>query len=75
MAARMTDLAVTQPGFLGMESVRDGLGVTVSYWKNLESIENWKRNVEHLEAQRLGRTIWYSGFRVRIARVEHDYGF
>ncbi len=30
----MAELASTQPGFLGMESVRggDGFGITLSYW-------------------------------------------
>ena len=74
MADRMVELAATQPGFLGMESVREDLGITVSYWESLESITNWKKNVEHREAQRLGHQKWYSTFRVRIARVEREYG-
>ena len=74
MADRMVELAASQPGFLGMESVREDLGITVSYWENLESITNWKKNAEHREAQRLGHQTWYSSFRVRIARVERDYG-
>lgn len=74
MAARMVELAAQQPGFLGAESAREGLGITVSYWADLESIAAWKQNAEHLEAQRLGREQWYAGFRLRIARVERDYG-
>ncbi|RUO26553.1 antibiotic biosynthesis monooxygenase [Aliidiomarina minuta] len=74
MATRMVELAAQQPGFLGIESVKEDLGITVSYWDNLESIKNWKKNTEHLEAQRLGHQQWYSHFRVRIARVERDYG-
>lgn len=74
MATRMVELASEQPGFLGAESVRDGLGITVSYWQSLEAISNWKRNAEHQEAQKLGRDKWYSAFKVRIARVERDYG-
>lgn len=74
MAARMIELAATQPGFLSMESVREDLGITVSYWESLESIANWKSNAEHLEAQQLGHQKWYSNFRVRVARVEREYG-
>ncbi|WP_104203839.1 antibiotic biosynthesis monooxygenase family protein [Billgrantia saliphila] len=74
MAERMVDLAAQQPGFLGLESVRNELGVTVSYWESLEAIKRWKANVEHREAQRLGRSDWYATFKVRIARVERDYG-
>lgn len=74
MAKRMVELASQQPGFLGIESVRENLGITVSYWESLEAIRNWKQNAEHQEAQRLGRQQWYSGFRVRIAKVEREYG-
>ncbi|MFQ2014570.1 antibiotic biosynthesis monooxygenase family protein [Aeromonas sp. 603607] len=74
MAERMVELAQRQSGFLGMESARDGVGITVSYWRDLESIRNWKAELEHKEAQRLGREKWYSAFKTRIARVERDYG-
>ena len=74
MADRMVDLAALQPGFLGVESARESLGITVSYWSDLESIKNWKTNTEHLEAQRLGRDRWYSSYKTRIAKVERDYG-
>jgi heme-degrading monooxygenase HmoA len=74
MADRMVELAASQPGFLGMESVREDLGITVSYWESLECITNLKRNAEHREAQRLGHKKWYSSFRIRIARVEREYG-
>ena len=74
MAERMAELAAQQPGYLGMESAREGLGITVSYWDSLEAIRNWKKNAEHKEAQRLGHQQWYSSFRVRIAKVEREYG-
>ena len=74
MAQRMVELAAQQPGLLGVESVRDGLGITVSYWADLASIAAWKADAEHLDAQRQGREKWYAGFKIRIARVERDYG-
>lgn len=73
-ASRMVNLAAQQPGFLGVESAREGLGITVSYWADLESIQNWKRNLEHLAAQRSGHEKWYASFKVRVAKVERDYG-
>src|SRR3990167_337930 len=66
MAERMLELAAHQVGFLGVESARENLGITVSYWESLESIRNWKQNAEHQEAQRLGHQQWYSEFRIRI---------
>jgi heme-degrading monooxygenase HmoA len=75
MAARMAELAARQPGFLGMESARDNVGITVSYWADLASIKAWKAHAEHLIAQERGREIWYSEYKIRIARVEEDYGW
>ncbi|WP_110678437.1 antibiotic biosynthesis monooxygenase [Salinicola sp. RZ23] len=75
MANKMLTLAQDQPGFLGVESAREEIGITVSYWADLEAIRAWKRDIDHREAQRLGRERWYAAYRTRIARVERDYGF
>jgi heme-degrading monooxygenase HmoA len=74
-AGRMDELVRQQPGFLGIESARSGLGITVGYFRSLEDIAAWKKQVDHAEAQRRGRADWYSAYRVRIARVEREYGF
>jgi heme-degrading monooxygenase HmoA len=74
MADRMMKLAAQQPGFLGVESARQDVGITVSYWSSLEAISHWKQNSEHLVAQKYGRSLWYADFRIRISKVERDYG-
>ena len=74
-AARMVELAEQQPGYLGHESAREGLGITVSYWESLDAIRNWKQQSEHLLAQQNGREAWYSSYKTRICKVERDYGF
>lgn len=75
-ARRMVELAAQQPGFLGIDSARSesGLGITVSYWRSEADIRAWKRQEEHLVAQQSGKSIWYSAYEVRIARVERAYG-
>ena len=76
MAERMVALAATQPGCLGVESARgaDGLGITVSYWRDEASIAAWKRDTEHQQAQHAGQQTWYADYQVRVARVERAYG-
>ena len=74
-AARMEAMAKQQPGYLGVEMAREGLGITVSYWRSLEDIAAWKRVMDHAEAQRRGRADWYTAYCTRIAKVERDYGF
>jgi heme-degrading monooxygenase HmoA len=70
----MVELAAVQPGFLGVESAREDLGITVSYWTDLESIRLWKSQAEHRLAQQMGMDKWYSSYKTRIALVERDYG-
>lgn len=75
-AERMLELAATMPGFLGVESARDanGVGITVSYWRDEAAIHNWRDNAEHSDVRRNGRARWYEAFEVRIAKVERAYG-
>ena len=75
MAIKMVELAKAQPGFIAMESARNEIGITVSYWESLEAIKNWKANMEHLDAQEKGKTTWYKNYKVRIAKVEREYEF
>jgi len=74
-AQRMVELAAAMPGYLGIESARgaDGLGITVSYWHDEESIANWRKHAEHLEAQARGKRDWYQHYELRIAKVERAY--
>ncbi|WP_133406744.1 antibiotic biosynthesis monooxygenase family protein [Parashewanella tropica] len=75
MANEMMALAAIQPGFLGVESARESIGITVSYWESLEAIKNWKSNPAHLQAQKLGKDKWYSAYTTRIVKVEKEYRF
>lgn len=75
MGNKMFEMALEQPGCLGAESTRDStqFGITVSYWKDEESIKAWKANAKHLVAQELGIERWYSHYELRVAKVERAY--
>ncbi|WDS35611.1 antibiotic biosynthesis monooxygenase [Pseudoxanthomonas sp.] len=75
-ATRMVELARKQPGFLGVESARgaDGFGITVSYWTSEAAIAAWRAHAEHAAVRATGRTVWYTHFELRVARVERAYG-
>jgi heme-degrading monooxygenase HmoA len=74
MSARMMALAAEQPGYLGVETARSGVGITVSYWSDDEAAAAWKNVAEHLIAQQRGRDAWYSDYQVRVATVTRSYG-
>ena len=75
MSDLMMHLAAKQDGFLGVESARNEIGITVSYWKDLESINNWKMQTDHEIAQENGKYQCYAQYKVRISKVERDYEF
>ena len=75
MAEKMETLAKQQDGFISVESARNNVGITVSYWESLDAIKNWKQQSEHLLAQHQGRTQWYNWYTVRICKVEREYEF
>lgn len=76
-AALMVQLAAEQPGFLGIESVREtgGLGITVSYWTDPDAIAAWRRHLEHTAVRETGRRDWYDHYELRVARVERAYAW
>lgn len=74
-ARRMEELATAMPGFLGIDSARNEIGITVSYWKDEDSIRQWKEHAEHTMARKNGREKWYASFHVRVCKVEREYGF
>jgi len=74
-ARKMATLATQLKGFLGMDSARNEIGITVSYWKTLDDITAWKNNTEHTLARNLGREKWYKTYQLRICKVEREYGF
>jgi heme-degrading monooxygenase HmoA len=75
MSEKMQALAKKQEGYLGIESARNTIGITVSYWETLDAIKNWKQQSKHLQAQLKGRSDWYSWYNVKICKVEREYEF
>ncbi|MHC4976316.1 MAG: antibiotic biosynthesis monooxygenase family protein [Planctomycetota bacterium] len=77
VAARMYELAQQVEGYLGFETARgeDGVGISVSYWRDKDAIRRWRADLEHIEAMRGGRSGWYKGWRVRTCLVEREKSF
>ena len=74
MAKKLQGLVENQPGYLGVRSVTERKReVTVSYWRTLEDIQNWKERPHHATAQALGKSKWYSDYQVEICKMERGY--
>ncbi|MCW6535025.1 antibiotic biosynthesis monooxygenase family protein [Sphingomonas lycopersici] len=76
-AAAMDALAAAQPGYRGVESVRDaeGRGITVSYWATEAEALAWRANPDHAAIRDRGRAHWYENYQVIVTRVERGYGW
>ncbi len=74
-AAAMDALAATQPGYLGIDSVRnaDGFGITVSYWADEASAVAWRANAEHAAIREIGRERWYAHYRLIVTQAVRSY--
>jgi heme-degrading monooxygenase HmoA len=73
MSDKIESLVRKQPGYLGMESARNKIGITVCYWKDMESIQGWAENNDHGEAKEKGKAMWYEAYKVRICQVVAEY--
>lgn len=73
--SELEELAEKQPGFLGVENARNELGISISYWESMESIQSWRENLRHIHAKDKGRAIWYKWYKIRICRVEQENEF
>lgn len=72
----MMELGLKHEGCLGFESLNEGdAGISISYWKDLGSIQDWKKVAEHITAQKMGREKWYESYTTRIAKVEREYSY
>src|SRR3974390_2372328 len=75
VAARMHELAQKMPGFVSIKSFNasDGERVSIVEFESEETHNAWRRHPEHQEAQRKGRELFYSEFRVQVCKLERAY--
>ena len=63
MARGVRAPAAAQPGYLGMETAREDVGVTISRGSDLTSIRRGKTHTAHIGAREFGRPVRDSSFR------------
>ena len=72
-----TELAGTD-GFLSIERfqslTQEGKFLSLSFWRDAESIQRWRTLETHRAAQRRGRSELFANYRLRVADVVRDYG-
>lgn len=48
--------------------------LSVSFFRDEEALNEWRRLTAHRKAQQIGRTSYFKGYRLRVAHVLRDYG-
>ena len=74
--ALIEKVARSLEGFLGSETWMSPDGKTKNatyYWADLETLRDFSRHPDHLEAKR-NYAKWYDGYHVVVSKVERVYG-
>jgi heme-degrading monooxygenase HmoA len=65
-------------GFISVERfasvTSEGRYVSLSFWRTEEAVRRWRAHAGHQLAQAQGREAIFRDYRIRVARVERDYG-
>lgn len=77
IASELRPLLERIDGFIAIERfqslLESGKILSLSWWRDEESVLAWKKNVFHQEAQAEGRESIFSYYRIRVAHVFRDY--
>jgi len=65
-------------GFISVERFQsitnEGKMLSLSFWRDADAIERWRRNAPHFEAQLKGRSEVFRDYRLSVAEVARQYG-
>jgi len=77
IAAGLKEDLAAWDGFVSVERFQSlsapGKLLSLSFWRDEESVRRWRLHEAHREAQRAGRGGLFAGYRLRVARVLRDY--
>lgn len=80
LAAEMGAIVDKLPGYLGLEVAFDTLAdgrlhtLAAMYWDSLEAIQAWRDDPQHIEAKKLGKSLWYPEHNMRVCQILRHYG-
>ena len=77
LAEGLADDVRNADGFLSIERFESisnkGKFVSLSFWRDDESVRKWRNLQKHREAQKQGRGSVFKSYRLRVAQVMRDY--
>lgn len=77
LSAELRPLLADLEGFISIERFQSlsepGKLLSLSFWRDEDSIQRWRQLEQHRMAQAAGRTQVFEDYRLRIAHVLRDY--
>ena len=77
IASNLRRFLENRPGFISIErfqSLTDEYKIlSLSFWEDEDSIEDWRNLIEHRIAQGQGKNKLFMSYRIRVAEVKRDY--
>ncbi|MEX9563890.1 antibiotic biosynthesis monooxygenase [Morganella morganii] len=79
IAAGLRPLLSDAEGFISIERFASlstpGKLLSLSLWEDEASLQKWKQNLQHRQAQEEGKADIFSFYRIRIAEITREYDF
>jgi heme-degrading monooxygenase HmoA len=74
---RMNEIAQTMPGYISHKGfyAEDGERVTIVEFEHEEGLRAWRRNPEHVAAQKLARAKYYTHYHVQVCTLDRESNF
>ena len=73
-AQRLREIAESRYGCVGVSSFQqNNEELTLTYWESAEDIAAWRRDPEHIMAQRIGAEKWYEWYLIQVATIDRAY--
>lgn len=77
LAAALRSEVEKLDGFISVERfeslAQTGRYVSVSFWRDAESVARWREHADHREAQMIGRSDVFADFRITVADATRRY--
>jgi len=77
LVEKIAAIAKTMPGYISHKGffADDGERVTIVEFEHEEGMRAWRTDPEHLAAQKLARTKYYTEYHVQVCRLDRESKF
>lgn len=77
IASMLKEQLVKEKGFVSIERfqslVDENKLLSLSFWESEDAILNWKKNMDHVSAQKKGRESIFKDYKISVAKINKSY--